>query len=220
MTNLLLGRYRICLSVGCEYSSKGLPKESQNRHRLQRGTNTVEVLGWWMERKIRGEAPRNKLCIYNRWLVDPDLLSKEAILSNDLVSVYDIVMSIQDQQLILSLPIAAETDLSTSTSTPPLPSPSPIIEKDNEQEQAVSHASIVITYGTSLWKKLRGLARLNDSLNYSNSTNSTLLAEASSSWDDDIVLPSPSLVYLKSRQDALEHFLKFSLAAIDKESYW
>jgi len=162
--------------------------------------------------------------MYNRWrIVDPDLLlSEEAILSsNDLVSVYDIVMSLQDQQLILSLPIiTAETDLlSTSMSPPP---PPPIIERVNEQEQViVSNAPmIVIAYGTTLRKKLRGLARLNDSLNYSNSTNSTLLAEASSSRDEDIVLPSPSLAYLKSRQDALEQFLKFSLGAIDEESYW
>ena len=203
--------YRLVVNIPQRVSRRNLKID------IDHNEGQIVFFGWWMERKVRGEAPK-KLCVYKRWLVDPDLLSEEAILSNDLVSVYEISMSIQDQQLILSLPIDAERNLSTSTSPPP---PSPILNEDNKEEEIVNHASIVIAYGTTLWKKIRGLARLNDSLNYSNnSTNSTLSLSSSSSWDiDDIGLP-PTLVYLKSRQDALEHFLKFSLAAIDKESYW
>lgn len=75
----------------------------------------IEFFGWWTEGgKIRGDAPR-KTCVYHKWLVDPEFLSEEAIISADRVSVFDMVMSIRDRQLILSLPVSAWTNSATTS---------------------------------------------------------------------------------------------------------
>ena len=77
----------------------------------------IEFFGWWTEGgKIRGEALR-KICAYDEWRVGPEFLSKEAILSADRVSIFDMVMSIQDRQLILSLPVSAWTNSATISTT-------------------------------------------------------------------------------------------------------
>ena len=178
----------------------------------------IEVFGWWLEGKIRGEAAR-KTCVYGRWILDPDLLSEEAIVSSDLVSVYDIFMSMHGKQLILSVPKAIDPKLSGS----PLPPPPTPIENDEGEELMANHASIVIAYGTSIWKKLRGLVRLKDhARSYSNdefsSKNTTIVAP--SLWDVDAGRPPSTLAYAKYRQDALEEFLAYAKGKIDENSNW
>ena len=179
----------------------------------------IEVFGWWLEGKIRGEAAR-KTCVYGRWILDPDLLCEEAIVSSDLVSVYDIFMSMHGKQLILSVPKAIDPNSSISPLPPP---PTPIENNEDEDELIANHASIVIAYGTSIWKKLRGLVRLKDhARNYSNddfsSKNTTILAP--SLWDVDAGRPPSTLAYAKYRQDALEEFLAYAKGKIDKNSNW
>jgi hypothetical protein len=189
----------------------------------------VDVFGWWFEGNVRGEAAR-KMCVHGQWGLDPELLSEEAIVSSDLVSVYDLSMAIQENQLILSVPMAIEQPCSA---TPPEPTP---IETNDEAESQLAnhHASIVIAYGTSLWKKLRGLVRLKDdhaqrnfhhsylelaSTTTNNSTTTkTPPALSSLLWDLHFGRPPSSLAYEKYRQDALEDFLAYTLGIIDQTS--
>ena len=200
--------------------------EEVSRKRLKIDVNYddgyIEFFGWWFESKIRGEDAR-KMCVYSRWDLDPDLLSDEAIISSDLVSVYDIYMSMRNQQLILSVPIVTDS-ISSGSPSPPPPSPRAVDDnysnddEDIQDEQIANHVSIVIAYGTTLWKKLSGLVRLKDhTRNFSNhiSTNSTI---APSRWDIDFGLPPSSIAYEKYRQDALEHFLKHALSTVDANS--
>mmetsp|Transcript_20266 Transcript_20266/g.47502 ORF Transcript_20266/g.47502 Transcript_20266/m.47502 type:complete len:286 (+) Transcript_20266:134-991(+) len=172
----------------------------------------IELFGWWMQRKIRGEVP-TKLCVHHRWAVDPEFLSEEAMLSEDLVSIFDMVMSLQDRQLVLSLPVSACADLASPVAPPP---PSPILSNNGNEKfyddasSTENHLSIVIAYGTTFWKKLRGLSRLkNLSRHYANLP-----------WDGDIGAgPQSSMEYLRSRHDALEHFLTQSMGGIGDEFY-
>eukprot|EP00536_Pseudo-nitzschia_multiseries_P018183 jgi/Psemu1/315563/fgenesh1_kg.2227_\ len=120
------------------------------------------------------------------------------------------VMSLQDRQLILSLPVSACADPAAPVSPPP---PSPILPKTgygNDDDRFENQFSIVIAYGTTLWKKLRGLSRLKDlSRHYSNLP-----------WEANIgVEPLSSLEYLRSRHDALDRFLTQSVGSIDEEFY-
>jgi hypothetical protein len=174
----------------------------------------IEVFGWWFESRVRGE-PARKMCVYGRWNLDPDLLSEEAVVSSDLVSVYDIFMSLQDQQLVLSVPKAIDTSILPEASLEPTPRSS---NNNSEDKQTSNHTSIALAYGTTLWKRLRGLVRLKDHARnyYYRSTNSTLTP--STSWDVDLRLPPSSLAYEKYREDALEEFLAYALSAIDKHS--
>ena len=174
----------------------------------------IEVFGWWFEGKIRGEEDQ-KMCVHGRWALDSDLLSEEAIISSDLVSIYDVFMSMHDQQLILSVPMIIDP----KPCGPPLPPPSPIADTVGN-ENVNHHASVAIAYGTSLWKRLQGLVRLKDhARKYSNNivTNSTLGA-AASPWEVENSLPPSSFAYEKYRQDALNDFLAYAMSTIDEFS--
>jgi hypothetical protein len=206
--------YRLVVTIPEKVSRKDLKID------VDYNEGHIEVFGWWFEGKIRGEAAK-KTCVYSRWILDSDLLSEEAIVSSDLVSVYDIFMSMHGKQLILSVPTAIDQNSFGSPSPPP-PTPIENSDNDNEHEAIANHASIVIAYGTNLWKKLRGLVRLKDhARNYSNdefSTNNSILAP--SSWDVDAGRPPSSLAYAKYRQDALENFLAYAMGKIDKNTNW
>eukprot|EP00534_Pseudo-nitzschia_fraudulenta_P000765 CAMPEP_0201125266 /NCGR_PEP_ID=MMETSP0850-20130426/20363_1 /ASSEMBLY_ACC=CAM_ASM_000622 /TAXON_ID=183588 /ORGANISM="Pseudo-nitzschia fraudulenta, Strain WWA7" /LENGTH=269 /DNA_ID=CAMNT_0047393187 /DNA_START=181 /DNA_END=990 /DNA_ORIENTATION=+ len=203
--------HRLVVNIPAQVSRKNLKID------IDYDNGHIEFFGWWFKRKVRGEA-RRKMCSYHRWILDPDLMSEEAIRSPEVVSVYDIVMSMQDQKLVVSIPTAIKPNSSTmeSPSLPPPPSRIPTNDNGNgnEEERIANQTSVVIAYGTSLWKKLRGLARLNDhSLCYSDySMNVTSLL---SSWNEDIGVPSNGLAYLESRQNALERFVTYALGTVD-----
>ncbi|VEU40905.1 unnamed protein product [Pseudo-nitzschia multistriata] len=194
-------------------------------------TGSITVLGWWSERKIRGEAPR-KMCVHHMWRIDPSLMTEEAVRSEDSVSVYDLVMSLRDQRLVLSLPVSKCTTENDGLS-PPAPPPSPIVpsnhteridrnKNNSDDDDNDSQLSIIIAYGTTLWKQLRGLSRLKElSRHYSNLP-----------WDDEALgfepesggvglqsHPQNSLAYLRSRQVALEHFLTRSMGVVENKWY-
>jgi hypothetical protein len=163
----------------------------------------IEILGWWMEQKVRGQQPFKMACAHQEFVVDLDWLEQ---LSTDL-SLYDLVMELHGQELTLSLPKPR------------------LHGYGNNGEEVVDDHRMMdgdnVAVGRNLWKMVRGLARIKTSVQ-----NSTLLEE------DDIGILSndmtrrqkgknqSALAYSRSRQDALERFLKFSLGATDEESYW
>lgn len=200
--------YQLIVNIPEKVSRKNL------KINIDYNSGEIEVFGWWTQRKIRGENPR-KMCVYHRWLIDDTtLMSEEAFISADLVSIYDMVMSLKEQQLILSIPTSACTTSESMASPPP---PSPVYnDDDHENDETDSHVSIVIAYGTSFWKKLRGLSRLKDhSRHYVNSPAFNNSFEEVTSHRQQ-----GTMSYLKSRHDALEHFLTHSIGAIDDGSYW
>jgi hypothetical protein len=166
----------------------------------------IEILGWWMEHKIRGDTPR-KSCVYQTWYVDMDRLQSSGTTGH---SMYDLVMGIQGQRLVISLPI-----------------PHPQVDENDEDDGEVTRpsSSVVKDVTGNLWKMVHGLARLNAYFH-----NSTMAAAASTvsvenyyNNDDSMNKTGNTTVitsYLQSRQDALERFLKFSLGSTDEESYW
>ena len=167
-----------------------------------------------------------KMCVYGVWEIDPELLSEEAIVSSDLVSVYDMFMSMRDQQLILTVPMAIQQNIPSVAEDPVIPPlASPIsneqqneVENQRKENQSIEHhTSIVVDYGTSLWKKFRGLVRVKDHARsnyfyYSNEFTEKIQSSTSvwSLWDSDTGLPPSSLAYEKYRQDALEDFLTYT----------
>uniref|UniRef100_A0A7S0UHM9 Uncharacterized protein n=1 Tax=Pseudo-nitzschia delicatissima TaxID=44447 RepID=A0A7S0UHM9_9STRA len=123
---------------------------------------------------------------------------------------------IQDHQLILSVPIQEELQIPTAVEDdeprPPAPLASPIhTEKDDDeriQRQKQQNTSIAVAYGTSLWKKFKGLVRVKDhaKVNYYHYSNERTFSMLS------VPLQPPSiLAYEKYRQDALEEFLAYAL---------
>jgi hypothetical protein len=167
----------------------------------------IKILGWWMEQKVRGERPLKKACVYQEFLVDLEWLEQ---MSTDL-SLYDLVMELHGQELALSLP------------KPRLHGYGNNLEEggdDNTINEEDKDESPV--FGRNLWKMIRGLARINTS-----NQNSTFMDGddiIGIFWNDTISRQNgkdtSSMAYLRSRQDALERFLKFSLGATDEESYW
>ena len=195
--------YRLVVDLPKSVSRKNLNVD------IDYESSKIEILGYWMEQKVRGDRPK-KMCAHREWTVDLDAVEQEPALS-----LYDLVMELQGQQVVLSLP-------------KPSPAASPTLEEqqrynsynrdddvDEEMEaveQAVANASYAMAQ--NLWTMVRGLARLNSSLHSSNST----MWEG---WNGPLSQESESVMaYLRSRQDALERFLKFSLGANDEESYW
>lgn len=191
----------------------------------------IEIFGFWPEGGVRGADESKKMCVYGIWEIDAELMSEEAIVSSDLVSVYDMFMSMQDHQLILSVPVAIEQQIPTvaeddeTEARPPAPLASPTYNENEEEtsehddEERINHQSpIVVTHGTSLWKKFRGLMRVKDQArmnyyHYSNEFSRNLSKLDWSPWDlDSGYLPPSSLAYEKYRQEALEKFLAYTLA--------
>lgn len=207
--------YRLVVTIPEQVSRKKLKidVDYDNGH--------IEVFGWWFEgKKIRGDDPP-KMCVYGVWEIDPELLSEEAIVSSDLVSVYDMFMSMRDQQLILTVPMAIQQNIPSVAEDPvipPLASPISNERQDEVENQSIEHhTSIVVDYGTSLWKKFRGLVRVKDHARsnyfyYSKEFDEKIHSSASawSLWDFDAGLPPSSLAYEKYRQDALEDFLTYT----------
>lgn len=191
----------------------------------------IEVFGWWSEGKLRGEEAQ-KMCVYAKWGIDSGLLSEEAIVSSDLVSVYDLLMAMHDQQLILTVPMAIEQQIpmavdeeSEGLPNPPLASPIQNSSQDDDDAELTHQASLAVAYGTSLWKKFRGLVRVKDHARnnyyyYSNefTANASNSTPAWSLWDFDAGLPPSSLAYERYRQDALEEFLAYTLTTMDQDS--
>jgi len=157
----------------------------------------IEVFGWWMEQKVRGERPK-KICVYQDWSVDLLVVEEDPAL----LSLYDLVMELKGQSLVLSLPKSSLHDSGEFV--------------DNEMQE---FENLTYTAAKNLWKMVRGLARLNRSLH-----NSTLLEESTSTVllidSSELQGNQSSMTYLRSRQDALDRFLKFSLGFTDEESYW
>lgn len=198
--------YRLVVTIPEQVSRKRLKID------VDYDDGRIEVFGWWSEGKIRGGEP-TKMCVHGMWEIDPDLLSEEAIVSSDLVSVYDMLMSIRDQQLILTVPMAIEQHIPMAVEEvlppPPLASPIQNVPQDEQQRITQLHTSIVVACGTSLWKKFRGLVRVKD-----HARNNF------SPWDLDAGLPPSSLAYDKYRQDALEEFLAYTVTTMDQDSTW
>ena len=173
----------------------------------------IEVLGWWMERKIRGDTPR-KSCVYQTWYVDLDRLLSTGTSNTTSYSMYDLVMGIQGQRLIISLPISNAQ-----------------VEEDDGDDGKITppSSSVVKNVTGNLWKMVHGLARLNayfqnNTVTTTTTTTSTVSVENYYHKADDSIgkMGNETIItsYLKSRQDALERFLKFSLGSTDEESYW
>jgi hypothetical protein len=157
----------------------------------------IEIFGWWMEQKVRGEMPK-KMCAYQEWSVDLEWLEQD-------YSLYDLVMQLDGQKVIVSLPKVA-------------------LQKEEDGMPVQEYENSTYFVARNLWKMVRGLARLNSSLH-----NSTLTNEDQPSltmWDSFGAATSQemgnqsAMQYLRSRQVALERFLKFSLGGNDEESYW
>ncbi|KAG7368461.1 hypothetical protein IV203_031204 [Nitzschia inconspicua] len=170
----------------------------------------IEILGWWMEQKVRGERPK-KACVYQEFQMDvagweQKLEQKQQTASSggDYWPLYDLVMELQGQQLALSLP-------------------KPVFDVETDSKVSENVATSVVA--RNLQKMVRGLARLNSSLHNVTSlsqeensdTHTELLLYGSSSRSKQ---NQSAMSYLQSRQDALERFLRFSLGATDEETYW
>ncbi len=212
--------YRLVVTIPEQVSRKKLKIDVDYEH------GHVEVFGWWSEgKKIRGDEPQ-KMCVYGVWEIDSELLSEEAIVSSDLVSVYDMFMSMQNQQLILTVPRAIQQNIPSVAEDqvfPPLASPiSNETQEEEEQEEdqtiAEHHASIAVDYGTSLWKKFKGLVRVKDHARSNYFYYSNEFTERINGvwplWDLDAGLPPSSLAYEKYRQEALEEFLAYTTAVV------
>ena len=203
--------YRLVVTIPEQVSRKKLKIDVDYEH------GHVEVFGWWSEgKKIRGDEPP-KLCVYGLWDIDSELLSEEAIVSSDLVSVYDIFMSMRDQQLILTVPRAIQQNIPSVADDqvfPPLASPISNQNQEEEDQSIEHHASIAVDYGTSLWKKVQGLVRVKDHARNNYFYYSNEFTERINGiwplWDLDAGLPPSSLAYEKYRQDALEEFLAYT----------
>lgn len=168
----------------------------------------IEIMGWWMEQKVRGERPK-KACVYQEFWVD--LASQQQNATTDW-SLYDLVMELQGQQLALSLPKLAKIADEEGKG-----------EENNISDFRKNTTTYVVAH--NLWKMVRGLARLNSSLH-----NATLMIhDENDGVDMQLFAPSPNdrrqkrsnqSSYLRSKREALERFLRFSLGATDEESYW
>lgn len=167
----------------------------------------IEVFGWWMEQKIRGEKPK-KMCIYRKWTVEPKLEEEGSPVSSiSGIYLHTIVMEMKDRRLTVSLPRPEEK-----------------ASMENNDQDEVYQEDPVLTVTSSVHllpikiaeaaRKLRGLARLGTT------QNSTVMARVE---DKELLMNEDSAkvsVYQKSRQDALERFLMFSLGSNDEDSYW
>jgi hypothetical protein len=139
--------------------------------------------------------------VFQEWHIQPDLIEESSQ-----VSLYDLVMEIQQDRLIISLPLVHEKELSPTNNTGYTENGG---ENARKEDMAVHTDAASPT--SSLWEKIQVLARLSSSLKNSTLKNSTLM---------DTSLAEGGESYLKSRQEALERFLKFSLGRTDEESYW
>jgi hypothetical protein len=181
----------------------------------------IEVFGWWMEQKIRGEQPK-KMCLYQKWTVeDPGLTRSLSRRPGSAFSLYDTVMELKDRRLTISLPMHPEDSASGGGN----------VGREGMTHQATENA-VPIAAATSpsvhlvpsgkimeAARKLRGLARLMGSSS-SNQKNSTIMERGENAtlmMDEESVNVS---LYQKSRRDALERFLKFSSVTNDEDSYW
>lgn len=186
--------YRLMVELPKTVSRKNFNVDIDYEH------GNIEIFGWWMEQKVRGERPK-KMCAYNEFSVDFEDLEQD-------YSLYDLVMELEGQRVIVSLPKIEKEDGGDN----------PVAEYENS------------TYAVAknLWKMVRGLARLNSSLHNSTLTNDDNYEGFAAIWGNAAGATSSSrdmgnhsaMQYLRSRQDALERFLKFSLGATDEESYW
>jgi hypothetical protein len=130
-------------------------------------------------------------------------------ISTDL-SLYDLVMELHGQELSLYLPKPKLYGYGNNDEE----------GGDDNRMKGVDHA-LTHVVGRNLWKMVRGLARMNTS-----TQNATILEKdlPGTFWNDTAKMQKgtneSAMAYKRSRQDALERFLKFSLGATDEESYW
>ena len=184
--------YRLIVELPKTVSRKNLNVDIDYDH------GNIEIFGWWMEQKVRGERPK-KMCAYQEWSVDFEDLEQD-------YSLYDLVMELEGQRVIVSLPKVDQ-------------------EEDEGDNPVVEYENSTYTVAKNLWKMVRGLARLNSSMHNSTLNNddyegfSAIWGSTGATSSRDMGNHS-AMQYLRSRQDALERFLKFSLGANDEESYW
>lgn len=174
----------------------------------------IEILGWWVEKKIRGERPR-KACVVQELSIDLEWVQEQQHSSTDL-SLYDLVMELEGNRLTLSLPKIPLNDSDSSHEnedgylrrSPTKTESNHFVDSDNDTRFVARN----------LWKMVRGLARLNSSFH-----NTTLFGADSSLPRHRTSIQhgnETTITYFQSRQEALERFLRFSLGATDEESHW